>query len=370
MQKLIENISQMPLFGVVITFLIGLLFMPLVIRVAKKYNFVVKPNKRTSHQGDIPNVGGLNIFISFVIFFCIFEYYQIPNFYSLLMGFCAILLVGLIDDLIDLRASWKLLGEIIAGCFLIVLADVRITNMHGIFSIWELSDAVSYFVSFFVYIAIINALNLIDGVDGLASGMGIIYACFFAIYFHLTGNIALSLLAYGLSGSLAVFFIYNVFGDSRRKIFMGDSGSLLLGFLISYLTFQFLELNAYWPLDTLQIYHMKAAPAVAICVLFVPLFDTVRVAVTRIKHGTSPFCPDKNHIHHLLLRIGLKHKQVTCVLMTVTIGFTLLGIACRNWSSIWLMVLTCVIGFILIFILWRLVDKANSESSNKNQINN
>ncbi|HQP80769.1 MAG TPA: hypothetical protein PLK20_04615, partial [Paludibacteraceae bacterium] len=111
MQKLIENISQMPLFGVVITFLIGLFFMPLVIRVAKKYNFVVKPNKRTSHQGDIPNVGGLNIFISFVIFFCIFEYHQIPNFYSLLMGFCAILLVGFIDDLIDLRASWKLLGE-------------------------------------------------------------------------------------------------------------------------------------------------------------------------------------------------------------------------------------------------------------------
>ena len=343
--------------------------MPLVIRVAKKYNFVVKPNKRTSHQGDIPNVGGLNIFISFVIFFCIFEYHQIPNFYSLLMGFCAILLVGLIDDLIDLRASWKLLGEIIAGCFLIVLADVRITNMHGIFSIWELSDIASYLISFFVYIAIINALNLIDGVDGLASGMGIIYACFFAIYFHLTGNIALSLLAYGLSGSFAVF-LYTMFLAIVAVKYSWDSGSLLLGFLISYLTFQFLELNAYWPLDTLQIYHMKAAPAVAICVLFVPLFDTVRVAVTRIKHGTSPFCPDKNHIHHLLLRIGLKHKQVTCVLMTVTIGFTLLGIACRNWSSIWLMVLTCVIGFILIFILWRLVDKANSESSNKNQINN
>lgn len=359
MQQLINYIDQMPLMGIFITFLIGLLFMPLVIKIAKKHNFVVKPNKRTSHQGDVPNVGGLDIFVSFVIFFYVFEYHQIPKFYFLLMGICAILLVGFIDDLIDLKALWKLVGEIVAGCFLIFLADVRITNMHGILGVWELAPWMSYCVSFFVYVAIINALNLIDGVDGLASGMGILYSCFFAIYFHLTGNLALSLLAYGLAGSLVVFFLYNVFGGSRRKIFMGDSGSLLLGFLTSYLVFQFLELNAYWPEGMSATYHMAAAPAVAICVLFVPLFDTVRVAITRIKHGTSPFNPDKNHIHHLLLRIGLKHRQVTGILMLITLCFILLGIVCRNWSSVWLLLLACTIGVVLMVILWRMVDKAD-----------
>ncbi|NCA79103.1 MAG: undecaprenyl/decaprenyl-phosphate alpha-N-acetylglucosaminyl 1-phosphate transferase [Sphingobacteriia bacterium] len=371
MQQLINYIDQVPCLGMLITFLIGLAFMPLVIKIAKKHNFVVKPNKRTSHQGDVPNVGGLDIFISFVIFFYVFEYYQIPNFYYLLMGICAILLVGFIDDLIDLKAFWKLVGEIVAGCFLIFFADVRITNMHGIFSIWELSPVVSYLISFFVYVAIINALNLIDGVDGLASGMGILYACFFAVYFHLTGSLSLSLLAYGLVGALIVFFLYNVFGGTRRKIFMGDSGSLLLGFLISYLVFQFLELNAYWSSDIPNIYHIKAAPAVAICVLFVPLFDTVRVAIKRIKKGTSPFKPDKNHIHHLLLRTGLRHRQVTGVLMGVTLCFITLGILCRNWSSEWLILLSCAIGVALMFLLWHIVaQKDKLKSNNENILSN
>lgn len=363
MQQLINYINQLPILGAVITFLLGLLFMPLVIKIAKRNNFVVKPNKRTSHQGDVPNVGGLDIFVSFFIFFCCTEF-RLPNFYSLILGIFSILLVGFIDDLIDLRAFWKLVGELVAGVFLIVIAGVRITNLHGIFTIGELSPFWSYSISFFVYIAIINAINLIDGVDGLASGMGMVYSLFFAVYFWLTQQIELALPAFGLAGSLGVFFIYNVFGGHRRKIFMGDSGSLLLGFITTYLVFHFLEFNANWQPEIDSVFHLKAAPAIAICVLFVPLFDTVRVAITRIKNGTSPFKPDKNHIHHLLLRIGLKHRQVTGVLICITLFFCALGIACRNWASEWLVLLACAFGVLLMYVTWHFVAK-NNQKNNK-----
>ena len=209
-------------------------------------------------------------------------------------------------------------------------------------------------ISLFILIAIINAINLIDGVDGLASGLGILYCLFFAIYFHLVGSTSWSILAICMIGSLAVFFIYNVFGK-REKIFMGDSGSLLLGYLITAFVFRFCEQNAYHVVP--GIYHMNAAPAVAICVLTVPIFDTIRVSLTRIKQHRSPFKPDKNHIHHLLLRTGLNHVQTTCVLLSVSLLFIGLAILGRNWNMWVLIILDFAIATALTLILWRVINK-------------
>lgn len=143
---------------------------------------------------------------------------------------------------------------------------------------------------------------------------------------------------------------------------MGDSGSLLLGYMITLYVFQFVEINAF-PI----MYHlpekliMKSAPAVAICVLSVPLFDTLRVMLTRIKKGESPFHPDRNHIHHLLLKTGLVHRQVTFVLLLVSIFFIALGILGRNWPIELLIFVAFTIASTLIYILWRVVDKKNSQ---------
>ena len=338
----------------IISFLIGLCFMPVVLEIAKQHKFVVKPNKRTSHKGAVPNIGGINILASFFFVLLFFSYDFVLTSRFQVIGILIIVLIGFIDDLIDMKSSWKFIGEMVSAFFLIVLADVRLTNLHGFLGIHEIPDMVSYFLSFFVFIGIINALNLIDGVDGLASGLSILYCLFFGTYFVLAGYPGLASSAFVMVGSLTVFFIYNVFG-SKRKIFMGDCGSLLLGYMMTFYIFRFCEYNATHLVPDYLL--MKAAPAVAICVLSVPLFDTIRVICTRIKKGVSPFHPDKNHIHHLLLKIGLRHRQVTAVLLSVTIAFIGLGILGRNWRIEILVIVAFLTLCMLIYILWEIINK-------------
>ena len=336
-----------------VSFLVGLIGMPIVLRIAKAKGLVVRPNKRMSHTGDVPNIGGLNIIFSFMLTYLLFEYDQLNQSQFFLIGLFAIMAVGFIDDVLVLTPTAKLLGEALAGIALIGFADLRITHLHGIFGIEQISIFSSYAISLFVLIAIINAINLIDGIDGLASGLGMLYCLFFALYFWLVGDSSWSILAICMIGSLAVFFIYNVFGH-REKIFMGDSGSLLLGYLLTALVFHFCETNAYHEVP--DMYHMTAAPAVAICVLTVPIFDTIRVSLTRIKQHRSPFQPDKNHIHHLLLRTGLNHIQTTCVLLSVSVVFIGLAILGRNWN-IWLLLFAdFALATCFTLVLWRVIN--------------
>lgn len=361
-------IHQSPYLTIFVSFLIGLCFMPLVLTIAKKRSFVVKPNKRTSHEGAVPNIGGINIFISFLLTVFMFSYEIISQLQFSIIGVFIILIVGFVDDLIDIKVSWKLAGEITSAFFLIVLSDIRITNLHGFLGILNLSIPASYLLSFFVFIVIINALNLIDGVDGLASGLGILYSLFFAIYFTLTENPNLAISAYAMVGSLAVFFLYNVFGK-KSKIFMGDSGSLLLGYMITLYVFEFCNLNAFPMAHNIPQYlTMSAAPAVAVCVLSVPLFDTLRVMLTRLKKGVSPFHPDKNHIHHLLLKTGLKHRQVTFVLLIVSVFFVGLGMLGRNWRIEILVTIAFGLATALTYALWRIVDIKSKQMNQTSKI--
>ena len=337
-----------------VSFVLGLIGMPLVVRMAKAKGFVVRPNKRMSHTGEVPNIGGLNICFSFMLTYLLFEYNQLNQSQFFLVGLFAIMAVGFIDDVLILTPLAKLLGEALAGIALIGFADLRITHLHGLFGITEIGIISSYLLSLFVLVAIINAVNLIDGIDGLASGLGILYCLFFAVYFGLAGDVSWSVLGICMVGSLAVFFIYNVFGH-REKIFMGDSGSLLLGYLLTAFVFHFCEINAYHVVP--ETLHMNAAPAVAICVLTVPIFDTMRVILTRIKQHRSPFNPDKNHIHHLLLRTGLNHIQTTCVLLSVSLIFIGWGILGRNWNMWVLVISDFAIATVMTLILWRIINK-------------
>lgn len=335
-----------------VSFLVGLIFMPVVVRIAKAKGFVVRPNKRMTHEGDVPNIGGLNICFSFMLAYLLFIPSGQNHFF--LIGLFAIMVIGFIDDILVLRPSAKLLGETLAGIALIGFADMRITHLHGLFGIAEIGVIPSYMLSLLVLLAIINAINLIDGVDGLASGLGIIYCLFFAIYFGMAGELQWAETGIGMIGVLAVFFLYNVFGH-RDKIFMGDSGSLLLGYLLTAFVFHFCEINAYETVP--EALHMDAAPAVAICVLTVPLFDSIRVALTRIKQHRSPFDADTNHIHHLLLRTGLNHIQTTCVLLTVSLLFIGLGILGRNWNIWLLLFVDFALATCLTLILWHIINK-------------
>lgn len=343
-----------------IAFVIGLVSMPLVIKIARKKHLVVRPNKRTCHTGEIPNIGGVNICFSFLLTFMLFELNSLQESQYLLIGVFVIVIIGLVDDILVLSPLSKLIGEVFAGVVLIGFADIRLSNLHGLFGVTEMGILASYGLSFFLLLAIINALNLIDGVDGLASGLGMLYCAFFSIYFLRAGEIAWAILGICLIGSLAVFFFYNVFGK-QQKIFLGDSGSLLLGYMMTAFVFHMLEMNAYHLVP--EKLQMSAAPMVALAVLTVPMFDMARVSITRIVHGKSPFQADKNHIHHLLLRTGLNHLQTTGVLMVVSLLFIGLAILGRNWNM-WLLLSCDAAGFCLFIGIIRWVIKHKEKADN------
>ncbi len=360
-------LTSYPFLLGLISFVLGLFFMPYIIQMAKKKELIVKPNKRTSHVGGVPNIGGINIFASFFIAYILFSTETIGFEYRIvLVGMFFILLIGFFDDMVELAPIKKFVGELIAGFLLIVVADIRLTNLHGFLEIGHIHDVISYPLSFFVYLLVVNGLNLIDGVDGLASGLGILICAFFGIYFELIGVEHLSMMAYAMVGALLIFFIYNVFGH-KKKIFMGDSGALVLGYIIYLFVVEFCEINAN-PLAFINpAFLMKSAPVVAICVLVVPLIDTLRVMITRLKKGNSPFIADRNHVHHLLLGIGLKHKEVTLVLMLVNVAFIALGLLLRNVKMEIGIIIVILCSIFLIITLWKTVSNHNNENNIRNE---
>jgi UDP-N-acetylmuramyl pentapeptide phosphotransferase/UDP-N-acetylglucosamine-1-phosphate transferase len=176
---------------------------------------------------------------------------------------------------------------------------------------------------------IINAINLIDGIDGLAAGVGMLVSLFYGIYFILTDYVQLSIIAFSLLGALIPFFIYNVF-TKRRKIFMGDAGALVLGVLLATLTITFNEANIHVSMP----YHISNVPVVSLCILVLPMFDTIRVFTIRILHKRSPFAPDKNHLHHMFLALGYNHKQATGILLIINTIYIGIGLLFQNVSNL------------------------------------
>ncbi len=370
----LEWIKSYPFFAIALAFVIGYICMPYVLKVSIRKQMVVRPNRRTSHHGNVPNVGGINIFTAFYLSYLLFSAKSNSVFEKyFLAGAFLMFIVGFLDDLLSFSAKKKLIGELFAGFILIVIADVRFTNLFGFLWISEIPNqliGVSYLASFFIFLLIINSINLIDGVDGLATGIGMVICTFFGIYFQIIGKMDLAIMAYSLIGSLSLFFIYNVFGK-RSKIFMGDSGALLLGYVVYVFVVQFCEYNGEIAKqlavsDTVNNpYFFYAAPAMTVCVLAVPLFDTLRVMITRIKHGESPFKADKNHTHHLLLSIGLKHREVTFVLVLVNLSFIALALIGHNWKNSVLGGLAAILAIIYTLILWRIVDRKKKKEKIK-----
>jgi len=359
-----------PFLFILFSFIVGRILMPYIVSMAKSKNLIVKPNRRTSHEGSIPNIGGINIFSSFIIPYLLFCT-GMMDFYdrTVIAGMFIMLLIGFFDDMVELTAYKKLLGEIIVGLILIVISDKQLTYMFGFCGINEIPVWISYPFSLFIFLLVVNALNLVDGVDGLASGLGILICLFFGIYFQLAGDVQLSMMAYAMVGALLIFFIYNVFGG-KSKIFMGDSGALVLGYVIYLFVVEFCKISEGVVPNVNPYLLMRAAPVVAICVLAIPLIDTVRVMTTRIKKGISPFKADRNHVHHLLLSTGLKHREVTFILLGINVIFIVLGLLIRNLRIEIAAFTVTACAVILIFSLWRTVDKYNRKEIIENETQN
>ena len=245
--------------------------------------------------------------------------------------------LGLRDDLIDLKANQKLLGQIAAASLLIFFCDIRLRSMYGLFGIYDIPIWASFLITTFTFIVVTNALNLIDGIDGLAASVGIICLLFFGGWFMLVGKVHFSFFCFAFAGSLLAFLNYNW---APSKIFMGDTGSLLIGFFIAASTIYFIDTNYKLPADSL--FKFNAFVGTGVGVIIIPLYDTLRVFIKRVLSGKSPMTPDKNHVHHVLLKLGMNHAGATTTLILVNLLFVSLIVICRDLTD--MVVLPSVIG--------------------------
>lgn len=304
-----ENI----IFSCGLAFLITFFSIPVIIEVAKDKKLFDEPGERKIHNVVIPTLGGLGIFAGFIFATLIGVP---PSDASVLQYFIAAIMIiffmGIKDDILILTATKKFVGQLVAAGIIIKFGGIEITNLYGILGVHALPPTASFLITLFIIVVITNSFNLIDGVDGLAGSLGLITSLIFGLYFYFSGQTLYAVMAISLAGSLVGFLIYNF---SPARIFMGDTGSLLIGLLNSILVIKFINTAS----DPSSVLPLASAPALGFAILIVPLFDTLRVVGVRILSRRSPFSPDRNHIHHFLLDIGLSHKMIALVCVTTNL---------------------------------------------------
>jgi len=330
------------------SFALTFLAIPSIISIAKKKKLYDEPGERRSHTVSTPSLGGIGIFagtLFSIILWTPFQYFG--DLQYILCSFIIIFLIGAKDDIDPISPTKKFLGELFAAGILVFRANVRLTSLYGIFSVGELPYIWSVILSIFTIIVIINAFNLIDGINGLSASLGILISTTLGIWFLKVDAIEIAMVAFALTGSLVAFLKYNI---TPAKIFMGDTGALLLGLVCSILTIKFIELHRVIGENP---YAFKAAPSIAVSILILPLFDTLRVFTMRLLKGKSPFYPDRTHIHHLLIDLGLTHMQATGVLVVVNIAFIFLAVSLQHLGNLYLLLLILFIAVLLSMALFK-----------------
>lgn len=327
------------LFSFVMAFGLSYIALPIVIRVARLQGLLDQPDDhRKAHSTSVPLFGGIGIFVSVLLVLLLWT----PDLYfdDLRYILCALVimfLVGAKDDIDPISPLTKLMGQLVTVAVLIMLADIRITGFHGLLGVHAIPYWLSIFISVLFFILVINSFNLIDGIDGLASSLALIACAAYGTWFFLTGYYSYSIFSFAVAGATLAFFKFNI---TPAQIFMGDTGSLVLGTVCAVLTVLFMETNGALINST---YQFTQGPIIAFALIIVPVFDTLRVFVYRLRRGQSPFIPDRNHIHHLLLRCGLTHLQATFSLVLITVAFLL--------SAIYLPMIDTTVLMILMIIL-------------------
>jgi UDP-GlcNAc:undecaprenyl-phosphate GlcNAc-1-phosphate transferase len=309
-----------PFAAAITAFIITYYSVPAIIRLSLVKKLYDKPDERKIHAGRISPLGGMAIFGGMIISFVFFSAHLAnPTLNSVLVALFVIFVMGVKDDLYPLTPYKKLLGQLLAVSIVIFQGDIRIENFYGLFGIHELPYWISVLISYFFYLGIINSFNFIDGINGLSSGIGIVVSITFGIWFYYLNEPLFLILALCIAGSQLAFLRYNLI---NAKIFMGDSGSMILGFLVALLTIYYLQANERFS-DSILL-HIDAL-VFALAVLIIPIMDTVRVVFVRLFIlRKSPLKADRNHIHHVLLDIGLSHVQATLVLLVVNVFFIVL----------------------------------------------
>ena len=305
-------LSHLNIFiSLALSFTIVYFVIPKIIKVSKIIKLYDVPNQRSAAKQIVPTLGGIAIFAGFIISTIISSNsLNINELKSMFVGVTVMFLIGLKDDIIGLSAKKKLIFQIATALYLVILGNFRITSLHGILGFQEIGYVIGVLISIVAIVGIINAFNLIDGIDGLASGIGILVSLILGVLFLNAGDYIYSITCFSLTGSLLAFYLYNVFGHTN-KIFMGDTGSLILGIVVAVFIIHFVEFT---PVSSNAI---QGSVAIALSLIIVPVIDTIRVFAIRISQKRSPFSPDMNHIHHNLLKLTGNHVATSSIIIAV-----------------------------------------------------
>ena len=298
------------LFAFLTSLIITYVVIPKVIFFADKFRLTDVPGERSSHKRSVPIFGGIAIF-SGIIFSLLF-WGKLDSIQFILVSMIMVFFVGVIDDLLGLSPYKKIIGQLIAILIAIYLGKIQINSMHGVLGVYELPDIIATLFTVFVVIVITNGFNLIDGVDGLASGIGVIASLAFGVMAYLMNQTDMAIIAFSLLGALLAFLKYNF---HPARLFMGDTGSLLVGMILSVLAINLIHSGVV----TETIHFPNKGPLIAIIFLATPLFDSLRVFVVRIIYGKNPLYAGREHIHHALLDLGFGHKKTALALYLMSI---------------------------------------------------
>lgn len=340
-----------------LAFLITFFSIPVIIEVAKNKKLFDEPEERKVHKGVIPTLGGLGIFAGFIIASLLGVPSSVPPvFQYFVAAIMVIFFLGIKDDILILSASKKFIGQLLAAGIIIKFGGIQINDMHGFLGLHTIPHTVSILLTLFTIIVITNSFNLIDGVDGLAGSLGLLTSSIFGAYFIATSQLMYAVMAFSLVGSLIAFLIYNF---SPAKIFMGDTGSLLIGILNSVFVIKFIAIAA----DPAVGLPLHSAPAIGFAILIVPLFDTLRVVTIRIISRRSPFSPDRNHIHHFLLDLGYSHRRITLTCVSCNIIFIALAYFLRFYGTTMDILALSGVSLTIVSIVYYSRPKINVKSS-------
>jgi UDP-N-acetylmuramyl pentapeptide phosphotransferase/UDP-N-acetylglucosamine-1-phosphate transferase len=349
-----------PIIQTIIAFLIACAFVyfsvPVIVRLSVLKKLYDVPNERKMNKTAIPNLGGVALFIGITLAALLSIYkYDFHEFRYILAGTIIMFFIGVKDDIQNLSARKKLIAQMFCALILIIPGNIRFTDLHGILGINEINYAVSFIVSFIIIVSIINAFNMIDGIDGLASAIGILASLILGSLFIVNNQYEYSILCFAMTGSLIPFFIYNVFGR-KNKIIMGDSGSLILGFLFAVLIIRYNEISLTSGPDARNF-----SPVLSLAIFIIPVFDMVRLIVYRIFQRKSPFLADVNHIHHKILKLGSTHLKTTLIILIanlILIGIVVAFSSVNN--NLMLFVLILLTG--LFSFIPRILSKSKRKS--------
>jgi UDP-N-acetylmuramyl pentapeptide phosphotransferase/UDP-N-acetylglucosamine-1-phosphate transferase len=309
------------------------------------------PGERTSHSRPTPRLGGAMIFAGVIISSVIFTGVENSDQLNyVIAGMLILFFIGIKDDIISLTPLKKIIGQFLAAMILVIPGHIRIQHCYGLFGLETLPSGMSIIFTILIVVTLINSMNLIDGIDGLASGVGILASLIFGLWFYINDYLSFAVICASLTGSLIAFFYFNVFGR-EKKIFLGDTGSMLIGFLLAVNAINFLEKNA----ADLTGTGIEVAPSITLAILVLPVFDIFRIIFVRLLNRKSIFKADNNHIHHNLLRISNSHLKTTTVLLTINLAVVILTYLFRSLGNIVLLSaiagLCTILSFYLFFYL-------------------